>query len=145
MEAGALDSEMVDMLLDQVKRVFALAKPGMLEAVNPEMQALFRVVMYAFSTWANKQTPGNMFMNLVFVNARSPAARRAPSITKLGGGGSAGQAEGLSALSPRPLTRRQRVAHALVFVILPWLAARGEVFMAQVYTCIYIYIICIVI
>ena len=135
MEAAALDSEMVDMLLDQVKRVFALAKPGMLEAVNPEMQALFRVVMYAFSTWANKQTPGNMFMNLVFVDARAPASPRVPSITKRGGGGgTAGHSEGLSALSPRPLTRRQRVVHALVFVILPWLAARGEVLMAQVST-----------
>ena len=38
MEAAALDSEMVDMLLDQVKRVFALAKPGMLEAVDASQQ-----------------------------------------------------------------------------------------------------------
>ena len=103
MEAAALDSEMVDMLLDQVKRVFALAKPGMLEAVNPEMQALFRVVMYAFSTWANKQTPGNMFMNLVFVDARAPASPRVPSITKRGGGGARpGTARG---------SRRCRPAH----------------------------------
>ena len=55
----------------QMKRVFALARPGLLEAVQPEIQALFRAVIYAFSIWVNKQTPGNVFMNLLFVNGRS--------------------------------------------------------------------------
>lgn len=53
--------------------MFALARPGLLEAINPEMQALFRAVIYAFSIWVNKQTPGNMFMNLVFANGHAPA------------------------------------------------------------------------
>lgn len=53
--------------------MFTLARPGLLEAINPEMQALFRAVIYAFSIWVNKQTPGNMFMNLVFANGHAPA------------------------------------------------------------------------
>lgn len=57
--------------VEQVKRVFALARPGLLEGIQPEIQALFRAVIYAFSIWVNKQTPGNVFMNLLFVNGRS--------------------------------------------------------------------------
>jgi hypothetical protein len=62
----------------QMKRVFALARPGLLEAVQPEIQALFRAVIYAFSIWVNKQTPGNVFMNLLFVNGRSPSRLSTP-------------------------------------------------------------------
>jgi hypothetical protein len=62
----------------QMKRVFALARPGLLESINPEMQAIFRTVIYAFSIWINKQTPGNMFMNLICVNAHVPAPPYTP-------------------------------------------------------------------
>lgn len=67
----------------QVKRVFALARPGLLEACNPELQALFRAVIYAFSIWVNKQTPGNMFMNLVFANSYAADTPRPPGCVHL--------------------------------------------------------------
>jgi hypothetical protein len=67
----------------QVKRVFALARPGLLEACNPELQALFRAVIYAFSIWVNKQTPGNMFMNLVFANSYAADTPRPPGCVRL--------------------------------------------------------------
>jgi len=34
------------------------------------------------------------------------------------------------AISPRPLTRNQRLLHALYFVVMPWIAARGDRVMA---------------
>ena len=58
--------------------MFALARPALLEAIKPEMQALLRAVIYAFSIWVNKQTPGNMFMNLVFVNGYAPIQQAYP-------------------------------------------------------------------
>jgi len=67
----------------QGKRVFALARPGLLEACNPELQALFRAVIYAFSIWVNKQTPGNMFMNLVFANSYAADTPRPPGCVHL--------------------------------------------------------------
>lgn len=76
---GQFCADSTDKLGDtQVKRVFALARPGLLEAINPEMQALFRAVIYAFSIWINKQTPGNVFMNLICVNGHAPATPFAP-------------------------------------------------------------------
>jgi hypothetical protein len=152
----------------QVKRVFALARPGLLEACNPELQALFRAVIYAFSIWVNKQTPGNMFMNLVFANSyaadtpRPPrSAARARALRETASGycpcacvlppasfhrgacpGCASERQCVNrllqqgaghkdAVSTRPLTRNQRLLHGLLFVVLPWLLARGERVMAQ--------------
>lgn len=139
----------------QVKRVFALARPGLLEAIQPEIQALFRAVIYAFSIWVNKQTPGNVFMNLLFVDGSSSIESQRPryavrmytmtknihSCHRNTACPDIGHRELSSVLNhgtgharlddKRSLTRRQRALHAVLFVVLPWLTARAEHAMAK--------------
>ena len=58
---------------------------------------------------------------------RDRKTKLAPSVDRMLKGG-AGHKD---AVSTRPLTRKQRLLHALLFVVLPYLLARAEPVMAQ--------------
>jgi peroxin-2 len=72
---------------------------------GPELDALFRTVIFSYSIWINHPTPGSTFQNLIYTDA---SAGTNPSSPK-----------------PIPLTRRQRVFHALLNVLIPWMWARA--------------------
>jgi len=109
LEAAELDKELIDMLFVQLNRVFALFRPSLLEAFQPELEAAFRSTVFYFSIWSGGQTPGNYFQNLVFVDGRSLHA---------------------GSLKGAPPSLSQRRLHALLFVLLPWLWARGSRFLS---------------
>jgi len=105
LEALELDAELTEMLSDQFKRVFAFFRPGLLQDLKPESDALFGFVIAFFSICSGSQTPGNVFQNLVYVDrARThlPSSRLAPPV------------------------RRQRIGYLLLFVVLPYIWARGS-------------------
>ncbi|KAJ1485925.1 Pex12 amino terminal region-domain-containing protein, partial [Baffinella frigidus] len=79
--------------------------PRLLQDLKPESDALFGFVIAFFSICSGSQTPGNVFQNLVYVDrARThlPSSRLAPPV------------------------RRQRIGYLLLFVVLPYIWARGS-------------------
>ncbi len=107
LEASALDAELSEVLQDQLNRVLSFFRPSLLNDLQPELDAFFRSLILYFSVWTNNPTPGNMFQNLRYVDARP------------------------SKLDPYDLhghapTFRQRCMHAVLYVILPWAWARGN-------------------
>lgn len=75
-------------------------------AFAPELDALFRSVIFSYTVWSNKPTPGAMFQNLIY---------------------SSSAGSGAWSMRPAPLTRRQRVLHAMLYVVVPycWTRAGG--------------------
>ncbi|OIT33040.1 PREDICTED: peroxisome biogenesis protein 2-like [Nicotiana attenuata] len=63
-DAGRLDIEMSAMLKEQLVKVFSLMKPGMLFQYEPELDAFLEFLIWRFSIWVDKPTPGNALMNL---------------------------------------------------------------------------------
>ncbi|CAN1286105.1 Peroxisome biogenesis protein 2 [Linum perenne] len=63
-DAGRLDVEMSAMLKEQLVKVFSLMKPGMLFQYEPELDAFLEFLIWRFSIWVDKPTPGNALMNL---------------------------------------------------------------------------------
>ena len=105
LEAAALDSELSEMLKDDLNRVLVFFRPSLLSDIQPELDAFFRSMVYYFSVWTNHPTPGNVFQNLHYVDARYT------------------QADPYD-LVGQPLSRGQRVQHGLISVLLPWFWAR---------------------
>ncbi|CAH9063507.1 unnamed protein product [Cuscuta epithymum] len=70
-DAGRLDFEMSAMLKEQLVKVFSLMKPGMLFQYEPELDAFLEFLIWRFSIWADKPTPGNALMNLRYRDERA--------------------------------------------------------------------------
>ncbi|KAJ0256740.1 Peroxisome biogenesis protein 2 [Hirschfeldia incana] len=69
-DAARLDVEMSAMLKEQLVKVFTLAKPGMLFQYEPELDAFLEFLIWRFSIWVDKPTPGNALMNLRYRDER---------------------------------------------------------------------------
>jgi len=63
-DAARLDVEMSAMLKEQLLKVFSLVKPGLLFQYEPELDAFLEFLIWRFSIWVDKPTPGNALMNL---------------------------------------------------------------------------------
>ncbi|ONK69078.1 uncharacterized protein A4U43_C05F19060 [Asparagus officinalis] len=63
-DAARLDVEMSAMLKEQLVKVFSLMKPGFLFQYEPELDAFLEFLIWRFSIWVDKPTPGNALMNL---------------------------------------------------------------------------------
>lgn len=74
-DAGRLDIEMSAMLKEQMVKVFSLMKPGMLFQYEPELDAFLQFLIWRFSIWVDKPTPGNGLMNLRYRDERAIEAR----------------------------------------------------------------------
>ncbi|KAJ6963530.1 hypothetical protein NC652_001985 [Populus alba x Populus x berolinensis] len=70
-DAARLDIEMSAMLKEQLVRVFSLMKPGMLFQYEPELDAFLEFLIWRFSIWVDKPTPGNALMNLRYRDERA--------------------------------------------------------------------------
>uniref|UniRef100_A0A0E0PK06 RING-type E3 ubiquitin transferase (cysteine targeting) n=1 Tax=Oryza rufipogon TaxID=4529 RepID=A0A0E0PK06_ORYRU len=95
-DAARLDVEMSAMLKEQLVKVFSLVKPGLLFQYEPELDAFLEFLIWRFSIWVDKPTPGNALMNLRYRDERA-----APITGKEGLEG-----PGLSVSQKRPLARR---------------------------------------
>ncbi|TYI05538.1 hypothetical protein ES332_A10G095200v1 [Gossypium tomentosum] len=74
-DAARLDIEMSAMLKEQLVKVFSLMKPGMLFQYQPELNAFLEFLIWRFSIWVDKPTPGIAFMNLRYRDERAVALR----------------------------------------------------------------------
>ncbi|CAN0878140.1 Peroxisome biogenesis protein 2 [Linum grandiflorum] len=74
-DAGRLDVEMSAMLKEQLVKVFSLMKPGMLFQYEPELDAFLEFLIWRFSIWVDKPTPGNALMNLRYRDEGAPQLR----------------------------------------------------------------------
>ncbi|KAI3897242.1 hypothetical protein MKW92_010603 [Papaver armeniacum] len=63
-DAARLDIEISGMLKEQLVKVFNLIKPGFLFQYEPELDAFLEFLIWRFSIWVDKPTPGNALMNL---------------------------------------------------------------------------------
>ncbi|XP_031488746.1 peroxisome biogenesis protein 2 [Nymphaea colorata] len=70
-DAGRLDVEMSAMLKEQLVKVFSLFKPGLLFQYEPELDAFLEFLIWRFSIWVDKPTPGNALMNLRYRDERA--------------------------------------------------------------------------
>ncbi|XP_010539489.1 PREDICTED: peroxisome biogenesis protein 2 [Tarenaya hassleriana] len=74
-DAARLDVEMSAMLKEQLVKVFTLMKPGMLFQYEPELDAFLEFLIWRFSIWVDKPTPGNALMNLRYRDERVTEGR----------------------------------------------------------------------
>ncbi|KAA8540390.1 hypothetical protein F0562_024691 [Nyssa sinensis] len=74
-DAARLDIEMSAMLKEQLIKVFSLMKPGLLFQYEPELDAFLEFLIWRFSIWVDKPTPGNALMNLRYRDERAIVAR----------------------------------------------------------------------
>ncbi|XP_048443041.1 peroxisome biogenesis protein 2 [Pyrus x bretschneideri] len=74
-DAGRLDIEMSAMLKEQLVKVFSLMKPGMLFQYEAELDAFLEFLIWRFSIWVDKPTPGIALMNLRYRDERAIEAR----------------------------------------------------------------------
>ncbi|XP_073526457.1 uncharacterized protein [Phyllobates terribilis] len=74
-DAGRLDIEMAAMLKEQLVKVFSLMKPGMLFQYEAELDAFLEFLIWRFSIWVDKPTPGNSLMNLRYRDERATEVR----------------------------------------------------------------------
>ncbi|KAL5232379.1 hypothetical protein ABZP36_031155 [Zizania latifolia] len=70
-DAARLDVEMSAMLKEQLVKVFSLLKPGLLFQYEPELDAFLEFLIWRFSIWVDKPTPGNALMNLRYRDERA--------------------------------------------------------------------------
>lgn len=74
-DAARLDIEISAMLKEQLVKVFSLMKPGMLFQYEPELDAFLEFLIWRFSIWVDKPTPGNGLMNLRYRDERTMELR----------------------------------------------------------------------
>lgn len=64
MDAQRLDVEMTGMLREQLMKVFSFVRPGLLSRIEPELTLILDALVFRFSIWVDRPTPGNALMNL---------------------------------------------------------------------------------
>ncbi|KAL6539197.1 peroxisome assembly protein (Peroxin-2) [Orobanche gracilis] len=74
-DAARMDIEMSAMLKEQLVKIFSLMKPGILFQYEPELDAFLEFLIWRFSIWVDKPTPGNALMNLRYRDERASEAR----------------------------------------------------------------------
>ncbi|KAA8541773.1 hypothetical protein F0562_022925 [Nyssa sinensis] len=74
-DAARLDIELSAMLKEQLVKVFSLMKPGLLFQYEPELDAFLEFLIWRFSIWVDKPTPGNALMNLRYRDERAIETR----------------------------------------------------------------------
>ncbi|KAJ1388760.1 Pex, N-terminal [Sesbania bispinosa] len=74
-DAARLDVEMSAMLKEQLVKVFSLMKPGMLFQYEAELDAFLEFLIWRFSIWVDKPTPGIALMNLRYRDERAVESR----------------------------------------------------------------------
>ncbi|KAJ6851857.1 peroxisome biogenesis protein 2 isoform X1 [Iris pallida] len=86
-DAARLDVEMSAMLKEQLVKVFSLMKPGFLFQYEPELDAFLEFLIWRFSIWVDKPTPGNALMNLRYRDESAVTGRGKEVRTGLEGPG----------------------------------------------------------
>lgn len=73
LDAARLDVELTAMLREQFMKIFSLFQPRIISALQPELTLLLDFLVFKFSVWSGKPTPGSALMNLRYRDERSVA------------------------------------------------------------------------
>jgi peroxin-2 len=68
LDAGVLDHELNQLLKVPIAAALTHSRPGLMDKYKPEIDAFLRLLMFRFSIFINKPTPGMTFLNLRFRN-----------------------------------------------------------------------------
>eukprot|EP00899_Mesostigma_viride_P008302 jgi/Mesvir1/17473/Mv08747-RA.1 len=93
LDAARLDVELTEMLRDQFLSVFSVFQPATIARLRPELMAALEFLIFHFSVWRDRPTPGNALMNLRYRDERKSGA----------------DAAGRTGLGGPPLTRLQKL------------------------------------
>mmetsp|Transcript_15016 Transcript_15016/g.32525 ORF Transcript_15016/g.32525 Transcript_15016/m.32525 type:complete len:392 (-) Transcript_15016:542-1717(-) len=110
-DAARLDDELIVLLHEQFMRLFSYFKPGDVAALEPELNGVLMLLIFAFTVWRGKATPGSQLLNLRY---RNEYAMQQQPPQACGSTGVEGPALGLT----------QRVMFGLGYVLLPWVWSR---------------------
>lgn len=66
LDAAMLDDELISILKEQFMKTFALFKPGMTSALQPELNLILDLLIFRLSIWSGGPLPGMNLMNLRF-------------------------------------------------------------------------------
>ncbi|KAL8170498.1 hypothetical protein V2J09_022302 [Rumex salicifolius] len=79
-EAAVVDTEMAAMLKEKLINMFSVLKPGKIFQYEAELDAVIEFLIWRFSIWVDKPTPGNSLMNLPFQDERGDQIQRKTSV-----------------------------------------------------------------
>ena len=96
-DAGRLDDELVSLLREQFNRMFAMVFPGAVTRRQSELTLLLDALVFYFTVWSHRPTPGMELMNLRYRDERRPLS-------------------GKSGMEGHRLSVAQRLAHGVAFV-----------------------------
>ena len=96
-DAGRLDAELTSLLREQLLRVFARVHPGAVAHRTPELTLGLDLLVFYFTVWSHRPTPGMELMNLRYRDERRPLS-------------------GKSGMEGHRLSVAQRLAHGVAFV-----------------------------
>ena len=96
-DAGRLDAELTSLLREQLLRVFARVHPAAVARRTPELTLGLDLLVFYFTVWSHRPTPGMELMNLRYRDERRPLV-------------------GTSGMEGHRLSVAQRLAHGVAFV-----------------------------
>ncbi|KAL3138101.1 hypothetical protein ABBQ38_005331 [Trebouxia sp. C0009 RCD-2024] len=70
LDAARLDTELAAMLREQFMKIFSFFQPRLISAFQPELTLILELLIFRFSVWAGKPTPGSALMNLRYRDER---------------------------------------------------------------------------
>ncbi|DBA79327.1 hypothetical protein WJX79_000617 [Trebouxia sp. C0005] len=70
LDAARLDTELSAMLKEQFMKIFSYFQPRLISAFQPELTLILELLIFRFSVWAGKPTPGSALMNLRYRDER---------------------------------------------------------------------------
>ncbi|EIE19454.1 hypothetical protein COCSUDRAFT_38277 [Coccomyxa subellipsoidea C-169] len=111
LDAARLDSELTAMLREQFMRIFSLCQPRLITALQPELTLFLDILIFRFTVWSGRPTPGSALMNLRYRNERQASSPAQPGRSGLEGAG---------------LNRMQRTTYGLGVVVLRYIWARTD-------------------
>ncbi|ELT87556.1 hypothetical protein CAPTEDRAFT_224482 [Capitella teleta] len=100
LDATELDTQLFEVIKAQLNNIFTYFKPQFLVKYSPEINAIIRSILWKYSVGSDASTIGQQLLDLKYMNTRSTCP------------------------DDLWMTRRQRLAHACLFVGLPWLDER---------------------
>lgn len=103
LDAFELDSTLEQLVWTQFSQCFQHCRPGLLTPVEPELRALLQLLLWRFTLYSNSATVGQSLLNLRYHSMLSSSPHRY-----------------------RPLSRRQKLALALLSVGPRWLRERSH-------------------
>ncbi|CAL8468457.1 g7997 [Coccomyxa elongata] len=129
LDAARLDNELTAMLREQFMRIFSLFQPRLITALKPELTLFLDFLIFRFTVWSGRPTPGSALMNLRYRNERPVNGSVATSLQGIPDKATKSSTPdrwGHSGLEGAGLTGTQRSMYGLGVVLLRYIWARTD-------------------